>query len=124
MNDVVKRELEKVRAPLPDYNDDTSVIKIPKHTNIIEDPYVKGLCCILQLAPYILKEPPNFSLSSNWNKGIVPVSEFLKIEIVDVYGNMIKVDGIGFEYETQTDKQDSYLGLWLPKEGTHIVAKL
>lgn len=123
MNDVVKRELEKVRATLPEYDDNTSVITIPKRTSV-EDPYAKGLCCVLQLAPYIMKEPPNFSLSSNWNKGVIPSSEYLKVEIVDVYGNMIKVDGIGYDYTTKTDKQDTYLALWLPKQGTSIVEKL
>ena len=117
MNPVIKRELEKVRAPLPDYDDDTTVITILRKSvepNINTPTFKQNSCYLIELEDYILKEPPNFTLSSNWNRGIIPKSKFLKVEVCKVMGKMIQVNGSGYNPLDNIDKDDSYIGLWLP----------
>ncbi len=127
MNPVIKRELEKVRVPLPAYDDTTTLITILRESvnkevkmfTVVQNHYY-----LIQLADYILNEPPNFSLSANWNKGIKPVSQFLKVEVNKIMGKMIQVSGYGFDWETQSDKSDNYLGLWLPLASIGVVQEL
>ena len=127
MNPVIKRELEKVRIPLPEYDDNTTLITILRKT--IEDqvktfPIVVSNCYLIQLADYVLNEPPNFTLSANWNGGVVPKSKYLKVQITKVMGKMIQVDGSGFDMLTQADTSDAYIGLWLPLASIGVVKEL
>lgn len=127
MNPVVKRELEKVRIPLPEYDDDTTLIKILRKSVESETrtyPIVVGKCYLIQIADYVLNEPPNFTLSANWNKGIVPRSRYLKVQITSVMGKMIQIDGSGFDVINQVDTSDAYIGLWLPLASIGVVEEL
>ena len=127
MNPVIKRELEKVRIPLPDYDYNTTVITILRKSaepEVKMYPIVVGNCYIIQLADYVLHEPQNFTLSTNWNKGVVPKSMYLKVQIVNIMGKMIQVDGAGYDVLNQTDLSDAYIGLWLPLASIGVVAQL
>lgn len=81
-------------------------------------------CYIIKLAPYIVHPSDNFTLASNWNKGIVPKSEYLKCTITQIMGKMLKVDGTGYDFVTGSDLNDSYIGLWLPSAGVEIKEEL
>lgn len=127
MNPVIKRELEKVRIPLPEYNDDTTLIKILQRSAESEVkmyPIVAGKCYLIQIADYVLNEPPHFTLSANWNNGIIPKSRYLKVQITRVMGKMIQVDGSGYDVYNQLDTSDTYIGLWLPLGSIGVVAEL
>lgn len=120
MNKIIKNELEKVRATLPSYDDNTTSIFIPKKETISIDIKVNHLYRIM-IEDYIINEPSNFTLSSNWNKGIKPTSKYLDVQITQVQGNMIQIDGCGIDMKTGTQQSDSYVGLWLPRKSITVI---
>ena len=127
MNPVIKRELEKVRAPLPEYDDNTTLITILRKSaepNAQVPQLVENHCYIVELESYILNEPPNFTLSANWNKGIIPKSKYLQIEVSKVMGKMVQVNGCGYDIVTNQSLMDGYIGLWLPALGVKVVTEI
>ena len=124
MNQFVKEQLQKCKvANLPPYSDDTLSMVIPRVTAPHNAPLVKDHCYLLQLEPYILNPPEGFSLHDNWNKGVKPVCEFVKAEVCEVMGKMVKINSVGFDYKTQTDTCDMWEG-WLPIKSIKIVSEL
>lgn len=126
MNPVVKRELEKVRYPL-EYTDDTTHLVIPQKEDLFvaSVPEVEvGACYLIKLAPYILNEPPDFKLSSNWNKGVIPQSRFFNVSVNKVAGKMINVDASGVADDGFTPNNEAHVDLWLPSGGIQILQKL
>lgn len=124
MNQFVKEQLQKCKvASLPPYSDDTMTMVIPKAAAAYRSVVLKNHCYLLQLEPYILNPPEGFSLHDNWNKGTKPLHEFVKAEICEVMGKMVKVNSVGFDYKTQTDTNDMWEG-WLPMKSIKIVSEL
>ena len=124
MNPVIQRELDKIRAPLPDITDDVKVIKINKYTPSNVPTIQAGKSYLIGLPDYILVEPPNYNLSANWNRGIVPQSNCLKVTVIQVFGPMMQINGRGFDYLTKEWNADFYDGLWLPIESVTIIQEL
>lgn len=124
MNKIIKRELEKIRYNI-DYDDNTTEIFIPKGLNetISVDVQVNHNYNIY-VEDYILNEPSNFSLSSNWNGGVVPISKYMNICVTQIMNNMIRVDACGFDPIKKTTKIDSYNGLWLPIDAVHVIKEI
>lgn len=127
MNPVIKRELEKVRAPLPEYDDNTTLITILRKSvepGAQVPQLIENHCYIIELESYILDEPPNFTLSSNWNRGIIPKSKHLQIEVSKVMGKMTQVNGSGYDIMNEQPLTDGYIGLWLPVLGIKIIREV
>ena len=123
MNKFVAEELKKCRvAKLPPYDEFTKHMIIPQ-ANSSEQFLQVNKCFLVQLEPYILNPPEGFTLHDNWNQGRKPPREFLKIEVSQVMGKMIKVNSIGFDYATQTDTNEIWEG-WLPKKSINILQEL
>ena len=121
MNPVIKRELEKVRAQLPEYDDSTTLIKISRDTTSPSPSLKEGGIYLIELADYVLNEPPNFTLSANWNKGVVPVSKQLSVQVIKLAGKMVQINGDGFDENTRTLKSDKYKEFWLPTASIKIL---
>ena len=64
-----------------------------------------------------------FTLHDNWNKGIPPKHNFLKVEVLQIMGKMIKVNSIGYDYINQRDTSDLWEG-WLPRKAIKIIEVL
>lgn len=79
---------------------------------------------IIALKSYITNPPDNFTLSDNWNRGIIPKSKYIKCFVKQILGKMIKIDGNGFDMNNKIDLQDYYSDIWLPQEGFEIICKL
>lgn len=123
MNETIKRELDKILAPLPDYDDNTTHIHIEKKVEPQSIQLVVGQSYIAQLADYILNEPPNFTLSANWNKGVVPKSAVMLVQIREIAGKMLKVHARGYDDVNQQYLEDMYYDLWLPSAGITIISE-
>lgn len=96
MNKIIKKQLEKVRfAGLPPYDDTTTTIIITKRGMQQEDVVEIGKYFQISIENYIINEPPNFTLSSNWNGGTKPTDVSMNVEITNVLGKMVKVKGVG-----------------------------
>lgn len=123
MNKIIKSELEKVRVEMTPYDDTTTFIKISKKNSSQDTPIEIGHVYRIMLEDYIINEPPNFTLSSNWNNGIKPASKYLNIRVVDISGTMIQVNACGFDIILQCEKDDSYIGLWLPRNSVTVLGE-
>lgn len=121
MNEIIKRELQKIHQPLPDYNDNTTHIIIPQKIVDTAPKFETGKSYIVKLADYILNEPPNFTLSSNWNKGIIPQSQTLIIYVKELVGKMVRVCGRGIDIGLNIYLNDIYDDLWLPDSGVEVL---
>ena len=96
MNKHIKKELEKCRIKLPEYDDTTTYLLVERNSQLKDLEELKvGHYYLLEVADYIIKEPSNFTLSSNWNGGTVPPEKYLRCEITDIMGKMIKVSALG-----------------------------
>ena len=124
MNEVIKRELEKIHVPLPDYNDDTTHIVIPQRIVDNSPKFEVAKSYIVSLEDYIIHEPQGFTLSSNWNKGVVPVSKCMIIQVRELVGKMLKVYARGYDQSTNEYLPDMYYDLWLPQDGVNILQRL
>ena len=78
---------------------------------------------IIKLKKYLIDEPENFTLSSNWNNGVKPISEYMKVCVNKIVGKMIRVDGYAYDNETK-ETSKFFADLWLPKGGVEIVTLL
>ena len=78
---------------------------------------------MFELADYIIHPSENFTLASNWNKGVVPKSKTIKAMVSQMLGKMIKVDAVGLS-EGGADSGDVYMGLWLPQGGIKILKNI
>lgn len=121
MNKIVEDQLAKVQiAELPYYDETTLHMIIPKKSKI---DFVEGKCYLIQLEDYLVKPFEGFTLHDNWNKGIPPKHHFLKAEVSQIMGKMIKVNSIGFDYDNKIDTTDLWEG-WLPRKGIKIIQML
>ena len=113
MNKFIEKELNNCKSAVPVKVSETQYIihKLDDLTPQVGESY------LIELASYITHPSENFTLASNWNKGIVPKSKTLNCVITQIMGKMIKIDGVG-------EHSDSYVGLWLPMGGTKIIKKL
>lgn len=115
MNKIIKKQLTKVReATIPDFDDNTTNLLIHK----LGENHLRQNCYYqIKLENYIINEPENFTLSSNWNGGSKPTDFYMNVEIVKIMGKMIKVNGVGVN--------DGLLWEgWLPQKGFKIIKEL
>ncbi|MBQ6632026.1 MAG: hypothetical protein IJH55_07995 [Romboutsia sp.] len=105
-------ELQKIRNLLPNnWEDDLHFII---SNNISSNTIKTGNKFTIKVENYIINQPPNFSLSENWNGGTVPPEEVLDIEILQIMGKMIKIKAIG------KCTNISWEG-WLPQKSFKII---
>ena len=115
MNPIIKEQLDRIRCPISEYDESTTSIHIDRQDKNYSN-FEVGSTYMVELAQYILYEPENFSLSSNWNGGIVPTAKFMEITVKNVMGKMIQVDGEGY-IDLATKERKLYSDIWLPVGG-------
>ena len=124
MNPIVKRELLNCRvAEIPEFSEDDSTLYIPKSAGIRANIYQIHKCYLVELEDYILNPPPDFTLSSNWNKGSIHPSKYMKVEIAQVMGKMVRIMGCGYNITTKTDMNTMWEG-WVPQKGMKLIQQL
>lgn len=115
MNKFIKKELEKCRVKLPEYNDDTTYLFIPRNEDVknLEELKINHFY-LFEVADYIINEPPTFTLSANWNGGTYPPEKRLNCEVLEFVGKMVKVLSEG---ETTHIRWEGYL----PRKSIKVV---
>ena len=113
MNKFIKEQLNKCVIKLPEWNDDTTelIISFKNNTKVVD---LYGNLFNIKIENYIINEPANFTLSSNWNGGTKPPEHEMKITIVEKRGKMYKVSGEG------TTTNIHWEG-WLPEKGFSVI---
>ena len=114
-------------AQLPDYDENTTQLIIPKKgTKVIPKGYnelVLNHNYLIMFAKYIINPPDNFTLHTQWNKGIVPEHICMKIKVQQEMGKMVKVGGFGYDYDNQKDLDYFWSG-WVPKSSITIIEEI
>lgn len=125
MNALIKKQLEMCRvAPIPDYiSDETTDIYIEKVSDANSCSFKLHGCYLIELADYILNPSTEYTLADNWNRGIVPKDRYMKCEVEQLLGKMVKIVGSGFDPDTNTDKNTVW-ELWVPQKGIKILQNL
>ena len=115
MNKDILKELKKCKsANIPEILETDTEVIIPKYSNI---DFIAGLYYNIKIEDYIIDEPDNFTLSSNWNGGTKPPETLLSIKVLEIKGKMVKVDSIG--------KITGIVWVgWLPKKSITILDRL
>ena len=121
MNKIVKEQLKTCNtANLPYFDDNTTHLLIKKYQKIgvIENGYY-----LIEISAGVLNPTANSLLASNWNNGSIPKYNYYKCEINRIMGKMIKITGIAFDINTNSDINEMWTG-WLPLDGIVIIKKL
>lgn len=126
MNNIIKKELDKCKNILPEYDENTTHIFIHKQNTDTQNLSISlnlDNYYIIKLARYILYQPENFTLDSNWNNGVHPKSEYMLVTPIKFIGKMVQFDGCGYDYSNNLPLEDVYSGLWLPSKGFEIIER-
>lgn len=125
MNPLIKKQLEMCKvAPIPDVIDDSiEELCIEKVSDANSRSFKIHSCYLVELADYILNPSTEYTLADNWNKGIVPKDKYMKVEVEQLLGKMVKIIGSGFDPDTNTDKNTVW-ELWVPQKGIKILQNL
>lgn len=110
MNKFIKEQLNKCHTPLPEWNETTTQIAITGKNNT---PQSSGNVRI-HIESYIINEPNNFTLSSDWNNNTVPPEQDMNVEIVQQMGKMYKVSGEGISTNIHWEG-------WIPQKSFKVV---
>ncbi|MBO5711465.1 MAG: hypothetical protein J6R47_01370 [Acholeplasmatales bacterium] len=125
MNKVVKQQLGKCRiAKIPPFDDNTTHIFIPRLNKggIVLD-FQLNHYYVIEIADYVLNPSPEFTLATNWNKGTLPPSKYMKIQVSQINGKMIKITGIAYDIALNKDLPKVWEG-WLPASSARIINNL
>lgn len=68
----------------------------------------------IEIANYIINEPPNFTLSVNWNRGTKPPETVLNAEVEQLNGKMVKLLCVGTTTGIQWEG-------WIPQKAIEIL---
>lgn len=120
MNKFIKQQLEKVKkCVLPPYDENTLQLIIPKQEIVNSNnlDLIIGHFYRVKLADYIINEPSNFTLSTNWNHGLKPKELYLNIEVQKIMGKMVYVNS------TTVQSGDMWEG-WLPFKSITILEEI
>jgi hypothetical protein len=121
MNKIVEQQLNNVKiADLTNYNPDTNTYYIPRYN---ETKLEVDSCYIICLDDVLLKYDEDSTLISNWNRGTYPKSKYMKVDISKKVGDMVLVNGLGYDYNTKQDTNVLWNG-WLPIKKIKVMEKL
>lgn len=118
INPLIKKQLEKCNVlGLNDIPEDTYTVVIPKIKTIK-----------LEVGKnYIVKFDGSLLISSafnnNWNRGIPPVSEYMLVDVTKIMSEMVKVNGIEYDYANQKSGTKVWVG-WAPIQGIEILERV
>lgn len=124
MNRIIKQQLSKCRvAKLPQYEDSTVHMSIPKGSALTVTPYQVNNCYLIELAEFIIHPAEDYSLAVNWNGGSIPPCSHFNAQIEQVMGKMIKFVGQGVDSNTNMFLGVTWEG-WVPQNGIKLIRKL
>ncbi len=121
MNKFVKEQLSKVKtAEIPPYDDTTVHMIIPRNADV-GNVLKRDKCYLIQIAPYVISPPDGYTLHDNWNNGITPKYEYMKVEVNQLMGRMVRVTAVGVD--NGVDTNEMWNG-WLPVQSIKIIKEL
>lgn len=124
MNPIIKQQLNSVKfAKIPPFDDSTTKLVISKQDDVSKAPCEVGKYYEIQVEDYIIHPSANFDLHVNWNKNVIPKDAYMRCEVTQVMGKMIKINGVGFDFNTKQDTGNSWEG-WLPRKSIKYMKQI
>ena len=124
MNKIVKEQLRKCKvAEIPNFDDNTTHMLIKKKSVGNGVAIKVGKCYLIELADYLIHAHDGFDFHVNWNNNLVPPCKYYKCECINIMGKFMKINGAGYDYNTNTDLSSVWSG-WLPLEGVKILGEV
>lgn len=121
MNKIIIEQLKKCTvARIPPFDENTTHMEIPQVTAKGDTSCIPGHYYIIELDDYLLK---SCTIHINWNKNIIPLSKHYKCECIQIMGSMVKINGIAFNIELETDLDSTWEG-WLPLNNIKILKEI
>ena len=121
INKLVAQQLDNVSiADLSNYDESSNTYYIPKYNEIKLE---IDSCYIICIDDVLLKYDENSTLISNWNRGTYPKSKYMKVDISKMVGNMVLVNGFGYDYDNHQDTNNMWNG-WLPIKQIKVMEKI
>lgn len=122
MNKIIEHELKKCRvAPLPQWEEGATHIFIPKLTVIRSHQMLPNHLYLIKIKPSVKHDT---ALAANWNNNRYPVYTYYKVEKLTEVGQMIKVNGIGYDPELNQDLLTASFYGFLPSDGFEVVQEV
>ena len=121
MHKLIEKQLSEVKvANISGLDYSTGKCFIPrfKQVKVEED-----ACYLIKLDDSLLIPNTNDTYHINWNKGVVPISKYMIIDVSKVMGKNIKVNGVGYDYDTKQMTAKTWGG-WLPLEKIEILERM
>lgn len=108
MNDYIYSQLSKITTPYTVVDDTTIMFR--RHYSI--SPTI-GHFYIVKFADYIIHPYDGFDLHDNWNNGVAPPSQYMEIGIDNMFGKLMKIYGVAYDYDNRKElidlKWDGYV---------------
>ncbi len=121
MDELIKKQLLKCKvAQIPEFNDDTTELIIKKSSIIIPH---ENECYLIELDDNLIDQSNKSTLTLNWNHGSIPKYKFYKVDILKIMAQMIKINGIAFDFINNHDIDEIWSG-WLPLNSIKILEKI
>ena len=115
MNNIMRKQLEYLKLPL---DQDTFYFPKRQEIKLVEDNYY-----LIRLKEEVLHPNPNSAYVVNWNQGSIPSNEYYQVDVVKILNDMIKVTGVAWDPQTQSDSGSMWTG-WIPVTGIEILRRL
>ena len=122
-NNIIEQQLKKVSIAdisVCEEKDDCYVYTIKKHVDeVLEvDNYYLVRVNLEKL------RSDDYAYLVNWNKvNVIPEHEYMKVDVMKKMANMIQVNGIYYDNDSQKNLDKSWSG-WLPHDVIKIINKL
>lgn len=124
MNKIIEDQLNKLKVcKVPPYDYTTMELHISRQTPVKECLLEENHCYLLKLENYIINPPANFTLHTNWNKGIIPKHECVKAVVSKIMGKMIFINSVGYDLKNNLDTDDVWDG-WVPYKSIKVIKEL
>jgi len=118
VNNLIKKQLESVQiADLSNFNEEDNTYFIPQKKTIKIERNKAYLIYVGDSFFY------NKVVQDNWNKGLTLKDRYIKAEVDDIIGKMIKVTCIGYDVLNKQDTNNFWNG-WLPLDSIQVLQKL
>lgn len=122
INPIIKKQLEELKPlGIPDIDDSTYEIVIPKQVKYVLVNFKEGHQYVIDLADSIVNPPQDSSLHANWNNNVVPKDARMQVVVQQVMGKMLKISGFGLDGEMQTG--NIWCG-WVPQQSIKVVKEI
>ena len=122
MNKIVAEQLNKVKeADLSNFDKETNTYTIKKKVQI---KIIEGKYYLIKLNDSLLNNcDVNYILMNNFNNGNIPKNNYYLAEIANKIGNMIKINGVAYDYVNKQRLQLFWVG-WLPIKEIEVLEEV